>query len=150
MQWYKLLTLSYHLNCATGTSACGITNMLHYCSYTQESFNLSILLDFWLKFNPTITPCLIYIREEEFWLEFNPYIREEDPSITSKKSDDFWRQCAPLLVVPYLKLMRYTHQTVLNEMYNIQYTHCYQCMYLVNILSLCNLQYTYVYALAFL
>ena len=30
------------------------------------------------EFNPTITACLI------------PYIREEDNSITSKKSDDFW------------------------------------------------------------
>ena len=49
---------------------------------------------FLAKFNPTITACL------------TPYIREEDNSVTSKKSDDFWIQCAFLLGVQCLELKR--------------------------------------------
>ena len=118
-----------------------------YCTHQPEGHRQE-KEEFWLKFNPTIIACLI------------PYIREEDHSITSKKSDDFWRQCALLLGVPYLKLMRYTHwqqcrylvKTVLNEIYmhclnEMRYMHClkeiyYPCVRIaVHILSRCNMRY---------
>ena len=55
------------------TSARGITNMFYF-AYTNSSVLLIFsptITDFWLKFYPTITACLI----------------REDHNITSKKSD---------------------------------------------------------------
>ena len=51
--------------CARGNtiSARGIINTLHFCTRKKALISPTIT-DFWLKFNPTITACLIpYIRE---------------------------------------------------------------------------------------
>ena len=55
-----------------GASAYHITNMFHFCTLKKAASILLIfsptITGFWLKFNPTITACLI------------PYMKEEDHS----------------------------------------------------------------------